>query len=214
VYSRDVAGQVRNFEASGSLYHSALVMQDSASDSYWAVISSEAIGGPDQGTTLEQLPISEKMTWGEWKTRHPDTVILSVGGVEDVDSNPYENYFNSDDTFKEMETSDTRLPNKAAVFTFHLADRPYAVPHTAIEDGWTGNAAGVPLYLYRPAGSSIYRSTVALRVDPNGTPPRIDPDTGIVDPGSATPLEGLDTFWHIWSTYNPETEVLGAGDQL
>jgi hypothetical protein len=111
-----------------------------------------------------------------------------------------------------METSDTRLPNKAAVFTFHLDDRPYAIPHTAIEGGWTGNVAAVPLYLYRPAGSSIYRSTVALRVDRNGAPPRLDPDTGTVDPGAAAPLEGLDTFWHIWSTYHPETEVLGAGD--
>ena len=36
MYSRDVAGQVRNFAASGSLYHSALVMKDSASGSYWA----------------------------------------------------------------------------------------------------------------------------------------------------------------------------------
>ncbi len=210
MYSRDVAGQVRNFEASGSLYHSALVMQDSASDSYWAVISSEAIGGPDQGTTLEQLPISAKTTWGEWKALHPGTVILSVDGVEDVDSNPYESYFNSDDTFKGMEATDTRLPKKAPVFAFHIDDRPYVVPHTAIENGWTGEVAGVPIYLHRPEGSSLYRSTVALRVDPNGAPPRIDPDTGIVDPGSATPLAGLDTFWHIWSTYNPETEVLGA----
>ncbi len=228
MYSRDVAGQVRNFEASGSLYHSALVMQDSVTDSYWAVISSEAIAGADQGTALTQLPISEKITWGEWKKLHPETVILSVDGAEDVESNPYENYFESDNTFRNMKTTDTRLPNKEPIFAFTIDDQAYAVPHTEIEGGYVGDAGGITVFLYRSKGASLYRSTLALRLDWSGASTRIDPDgrlwvtpavrldpesgSLVGDSGAANRLEGLDTFWHIWSTYHTTSEILSRGD--
>ena len=227
MYSRDVSGRVRNFEASGSLYHSALVMRDNVTDSFWAVISSEAIGGADQGTPLEALQVSEKITWGEWKSRHPSTVILSVDGVEDVVSSPYENYYNSDETHQDMKTADTRLPNKEPVFAFQIDDRQFAIPHAAIEGGWVGQAGGTVVFLFRPEGASIYRSTAARRLDWTAAQLRIEDDgrlwvapaLGPLDPGTgkptgeagrSAPLEGLDTFWHIWSTYHTSTELLEA----
>ena len=196
MYSRDVKGKVRRFEPSGSLYHSALVMKDSATNSYWAVISSQAIGGPDSGTALAHLPISEKTTWGAWRAKHPGTLVLSVDGAEDVRSNPYEHYFGSDDTFRGAKSKDPRLPDKEPIFAFRLGARSFAVPHRSIEGGWRGEAAGTAIILHRPKGASIYQSTSAHRAGGEG--------------GAGTPLEGVDTFWYVWSNYYPRTEILGG----
>ena len=225
MYSRDVAGRVRRFEPSGSLYHSALVMQDDATDSYWAVVSSEAIGGTDRGTRLEHLPISEKTTWGDWQAKHPDTVVLSVDGVEDISSNPYENYFASDDTFRNSTSADQRLSDKEPVFAFHLAERPFAVPHKDLSGGWQGDSGHGTVFLYRPQNASIYRSTAAYRLEGQGASSRLEkrdgvwfsPELGRFDPesgvfenaaGSLPALDGIDTFWYVWSNYYPRTLIL------
>lgn len=195
MYSRTVKGTVRRFEPSGSLYHSALVMHDSPTGSYWSVVSSQAIGGPDRGTILEHLPIADKTTWGEWKTKHPGTLVLSVDGAEEIDSNPYENYFASDDTFRGAKSKDPRLPDKEPIFAFRLGDQAFAIPHRVIEGEWNGEMGGVTVRLRRPANASIYRSTTAERVELDGTP--------------SAPLEGIDTFWYVWSAYYPQATILG-----
>ena len=87
----------------------SLIMRDRETDSWWSIMTSDSIGGPLDGADLEELPYSEKATWGEWKAKHPDTVILSVNGVEHELNNPYDNYLESEGTFRDLEISDKRL---------------------------------------------------------------------------------------------------------
>jgi hypothetical protein len=52
-----------------------LVMYDEPTGSRWSQVLAEAICGPKTGESLEILP-STVATWGEWRTEHPDTVVL------------------------------------------------------------------------------------------------------------------------------------------
>ncbi len=231
MYDREIDGTLLDFEASGALYHNALVMQDDQTASFWAVISSQAIGGPKQGTKLVELPISQKTTWKQWLKSYPETLLLSVDGRVHEASNPYDNYFSSEKTFRPVEKPDQRLSPKASVFAFLVEGRPFAIPHKSLASGWQGVAGDLPVFLYRGENDAVYRSTLAYQlvnqhqqavtlerkrkhwiVDGLG---KFYPDRGVFgkEGVSLPPLQGLDTFWYIWSQYYPQTVLLAAGSE-
>lgn len=61
--------------------------------SLWSQLLSGAVTGPLAGTRLKVLP-AENATWGEWKTLHPDTLVLSfeAGPHRDYREDPYAYY--------------------------------------------------------------------------------------------------------------------------
>jgi hypothetical protein len=205
-----------NFEASGALMDASLVMRDRETDSWWSIMTSDAIGGELDGTDLVELPQAEKTTWKDWRKRHPDTLLLSVDGAEHIDNNPYDNYFASDSTFRDLAIDDDRLAPKDSVYSFWWASAPYAVPHTAFAggkilevEGWTDNR----LLLYRGKKASIFESSQAWVV-----PVSVVTDAGkekdlleMVRAGRAAGAEqltGFDTFWYNWVSVNEDTHLV------
>ena len=120
MYGRQYDGKDLRFEASGGLMHAALVMRDKETDSYWSIMTGDAIAGDLRGTRLEEWSLGEKAQWKDWVARHPNTLVLSVNGEEHVENNPYDNYFSSDSGFRDIAARDDRLETKAPVFTFQL----------------------------------------------------------------------------------------------
>lgn len=214
VYGRNVAGRTLDFEASGALLAASLVMRDRETDSWWSIMSSEAIGGPLEGTELVELPVGEKTPWSAWRREHPETLVLSVEGQEHVATDPYESYLASGETFREAELSDDRLPAKEPVFTFHLGDEAWAVPHAAFPGG---DLFELPerdrkLLLFREEGASVYASTDAWLVEPSVVADRKLP-VELVDAARAGEagferLGGFDTFWYTWVGVNRDTRLL------
>lgn len=212
VYGRNVKGRTLSFEPSGALKDSALVMRDDETDSWWWIMEDAAIGGQMEGTELPKIPAGEKTTWGDWVSRHPDTRVLSVDGVEHVSNNPYDNYFGSENTFRGAEVEDDRLEPKAPIYTFRHDGTPYAVPHELAEGGERFEVAGTDLFFYRPEGAAVFASTEAWRL-PADTAEGTSADkllerlkAGQVE--GAQRLEGFDTFWYTWVGGNPETKIL------
>ena len=72
VYGRSYGDRKLNFEASGALKQASLIMRDRETDSWWSIMTSDAIGGELVGTDLVELPRGEKVTWKDWRRRHPD----------------------------------------------------------------------------------------------------------------------------------------------
>ena len=64
VYGRKVGERELNFEASGALMSASLVMRDRETDSWWSIMTSDAIGGQLDGADLEELPYGEKIDLG------------------------------------------------------------------------------------------------------------------------------------------------------
>lgn len=238
MYDRTFGDSVLNFEPSGGLLDAALVMRDRETNSWWAIMRGQAIGGVMNGRSLRELSIGEKTTWGDWRRRHPETLVLSVQGRTHVTVNHYENYFKSDGTFRGLKVSDERLPAKEPIFAFRHEGRAFAIAHRALLGGRhlalpgpTDSSSGRDLvFLFRDAGASPLASTRAYIV----------PEKLIVKVGSALflrdrgpgrtelrrslggpdafqdlaahvgvkPLGGFDTFWYTWVAVNAETVLL------
>ena len=189
-------------------------MRDRETDSWWSIMTSDAIGGDLDGTDLVELPAGEKATWQDWRRRYPETLVLSVEGEEHVDNNPYDNYFGSEDTFRDLEIDDDRLQPKAPVFSFWFGGEPWAVPHEAYEGGKVFNVDGLDgksLLLYRTRKGPIYESSRAYLVDRklagSENPKRLLAMAAAGDPGIEA-LPGFDTFWYTWVATNAQTHLI------
>ena len=77
MYERPVLAdeEPTTFGVSGKLWRSALVMYDRQTRSLWSQVNGTAMVGGSEGTKLAELP-STLTTWGEWRHRHPDTLVL------------------------------------------------------------------------------------------------------------------------------------------
>lgn len=215
MYDRSIGERELSFEPSGGLERASLVMRDRETDSWWSLMRSKAIAGPLQGTEIHELPVGEKTTWGDWRSRHPQSQVLSINGVEHDDSNPYDAYFTSEKTFRDISVDDDRLAPKAAIYAFRVDERAFAIPHDVIEGGRVVEIAdqtGVRYFFHRPAGAVVYRSTAAFAL-PASAAEGIEPASLLARiagggiPG-AERLDGFDTFWYTWVTVNPGTILL------
>ena len=189
-------------------------MRDRETDSWWSIMTSDAIGGDLQGADLEELPVGEKATWRAWRQRHPETLVLSVEGEEHVDNNPYDNYFASAGTFRDLEVEDRRLEPKAPIYSFWFGGEPWAVAHDAYRGGQVFEVEGIGgkhLLLYRSKKGPIYESSRAFLVSaelavehsPKDLLAKADSgDTGI------EVLPGFDTFWYTWVATNTKTRLI------
>ena len=140
--------------------------------------------------------------------------MLSVGGEEHVESNPYDRYFSSDSTFRDAEVGDDRLPAKEPIFAFQLGDVAWAVPHRAFAGGALFDLPGrdSELLLFRKRGVSIYASTEAWLVAPAaaGERRRVRRLLEAARAGETgfEPLDGFDTFWYTWVGVHRDSKIL------
>jgi hypothetical protein len=81
VFDRVVGGRVVEFEVSGLLYNSNLLMfikgemREPGEESLWSQVEARAVTGSLAGGRLSVLPCA-LVTWGQWKERYPDTLAL------------------------------------------------------------------------------------------------------------------------------------------
>ena len=161
MYSRDYEDVTVEFEASGRLINSSLVMQDRQTDTYWSMVKGKAIAGELEGNDLVELPVSEKMQWRDWKAKHPDTLVLSVRGREDTRSS-YRSYFADPKGFRGQKAQDKRMLTKEPIFAFHHGAVAYAVRQKDIEGGAVYELEdGIYALLLRPRDASTFASTTA-----------------------------------------------------
>ncbi|MCH8266584.1 MAG: DUF3179 domain-containing protein [Acidobacteria bacterium] len=80
------------FGVSGLLYRRNVLMYDRQTESLWSQMAAKAVTGPMAGASLEILP-AEHTSWEDWKTRHPDTQVLSfhTGYSRNYSRDPYRN---------------------------------------------------------------------------------------------------------------------------
>ena len=221
MYDRNYDTQTINVEASGGLANSSLVMQDRETDTYWSIMEGEAIAGELKGNELVELPVSKKIQWKDWVELHPDTLVLSVDGQEDIRVNPYNDYFRDSRGFRGATAKDKRLETKEPIFAFDHQGNKYAVPFEEIEEGRAFELdSGTHIFLYRRNKSELFESTSAYLSNNGGfektdgvwvaknTEARFDTDKAEFVGDFVMVLTGFDTFWYNWSLNNPETEVL------
>lgn len=128
LYKSEAGGTVHRFGTSGFLYRSNKLMYDQATQTLWNTIWGEPVIGPlaDEDLTLERLYVVTT-TWGEWRERHPETLVLSLdtGFTRDYSEGAaYREYFATDELMFTVPEVDKRLANKAEVLGLLFAEHP------------------------------------------------------------------------------------------
>ena len=111
---------------SGFLYRSNKLMYDKETQSLWNTMWGEPVIGP-----LAEAPFQLNRgyvvttTWGEWRKRHPESLVLSLdtGHQRDYSEGAaYRSYFATDELMFNVPMLDRRLKNKEEVLTLILPD--------------------------------------------------------------------------------------------
>ena len=182
MYARpQLNGTPTTLGVSGMLWRDALIMYDRATDSLWIQVNGTAVAGPQRGKRLQELP-SELTTWGDWKRRHPDTLVLLKPALA---GSPYEDYFADRERIgvRGSTNPDARLPGKELVI---------GLEHN-------GRFAAVPL--------SLVENRKKMEVQALGTALIITP-SGAYERASNTPISSKVIYWAIWAKFHPKSEII------
>lgn len=96
MYARTVGDRTLTLGVSGMLWRDNLVMYDRQTESWWAQATGAAIHGTLKGASLEMVA-SEMMTWKQWRSLHPGTLVLvPPGGNTRGSRDQYASYHTSD----------------------------------------------------------------------------------------------------------------------
>jgi len=171
-------------------------------------------------------------TWGEWRARRPETMVLSLetGHVRDYSEGAaYRDYFSTDRLMFQVQAKDDRLDNKDEVVVILFdnpaggARHPVALSVDFLEDRpvFQAEAAGQPFVVVTtPDGANrVYRADAvqfdrrlddARLVDEDGRMWRVTED-GLVAAADASArlarLPANRAFWFGWYAQFPQTEL-------
>ncbi len=127
------------FGSSGFLYRSNKLMYDQATHSLWNQFTGRPVVGTLQGSGVE-LPVLPLVTtsWGEWRSTHPDTLVLDPDTGYERDYRPgapYGSYFASRDLMFPARVESKALDAKAEVFALRISGSEKAWPLKAFRGG-------------------------------------------------------------------------------
>ena len=137
-YLSTVAGRKFTFGTSGLLYESSKLMFDHETKSLWPTLQGAPMVGPlsGSGLTLEFAPVVTS-TWGEWRNRYPETLVLSpeTGHQRDYSEGAaYRDYFSTQELMFDVSRQDRRLKNKDEILAVRLAGKtPLAIATRLLE---------------------------------------------------------------------------------
>ncbi len=218
----------------GSLIFNSLVMYDRETGSRWSQFLGRAVDGSKRDAELAFVP-SVIVSWGVWKTEHPDTLFLDTGSTR-LTFDSYEDYYLDPDAVGAYGESnrDRRFTSKETVLGVAVGDqaRAYAIADLfrgkVINDALEG-ASIVVAYDEWSDLATVFDRAVAGKIltFSQGTSPleMVDEETGSVwsklDGRAAVgPLEGerltmvpsFHLFWFAWSDFYPNTTVYRPSD--
>ena len=134
VFERIINGQEVEFGTSGKLYNSNLLMYDRFTESYWSQALGMAVKGELSGYKLNLIPF-DVITWGDWKTLHTDTLVLTTetGHIRSYATDPYGNYYTEPRILFPVEHSDDRMHPKEIILGFNQGNIYKAYKQSDIE---------------------------------------------------------------------------------
>ncbi|MEO1525745.1 MAG: DUF3179 domain-containing protein [Planctomycetota bacterium] len=218
-----------DFGTSGFLYRSNKLMYDKATNSLWSSIRGKPVVGPFAGTgmELETLPVVTT-TWGEWKKRHPRTLVLDIETGYDRDYGEgvaYRDYFASKDLMFSVPKRDDRLENKDEVFIVRVDGKQLEVAfpvdflakNTVFHDQEAGtrfviltDSSGASRAYETPDVTFVETTPEGTVVDDRGKVWSLGEDA-LVSLDSKEELKRLAAhrvFWFAWFSQHPETRLV------
>jgi len=216
LFETDLPGWSRPlvFGSSGFLYRSNKLMFDRETHSLWNQFTGKPVSGAlvNSGIELKQRPVTIT-EWSAWKTRNPDTKVLSLNTGHRRDYGPgvvYRDYFASSELMFPALLKGAELRQKDYVFGVRLAGGAKAWPIDAFEGGrvindsvgfhnlvLVGNAASRTVRAFDRGDLSFDQG---LKVA--GQEWRLTEDALIGPDGQRAPrVPGHVAYWFAWAGY-------------
>jgi thiol-disulfide isomerase/thioredoxin len=231
-FKRELEGRLLSMEAPG-VYNGTIILRDRETRTLWAPFSGKALEGPLAGKTLDRVPLS-LMRWSEWKARHPQTDVLwgppqARGGH----GSWYEpgKWGIVAEMGGTLEGWDPRLPENTLVYGVEVqgASKSYPLAEVKTRKVVNDQLGDVPVVVAAVGDLEVAGFDRRLRgrlltfsPSPDRAGLMVDRETesvwsleGVASSGPLrgerlSALEGYVVEWHVWSAYNPGSEVLGA----
>ena len=226
VYQADINGQHYELGTSGFLYRSNKLMYDHATKSLWSTLSGEPVVGPlvGKGIQLKQEHVVTT-TWGEWKRRHPEGKVLSLGTgyFRNYDEGEaYRDYFATQALMFEVPQMDRRLKPKDEVLslcneTQQLAIAADFLMENRLYSGTLGQQRFVVLTdssganrVYESGDQRFQLLDGDMLMDLEGTRWRVTPESIIAADGkqSLSRMPAHRAFWFGWYAQYPQTRLV------
>jgi len=230
VFERVIDGQEVEFGTSGKLYNSNLLMYDRFTESYWSQALGMAVTGELTGYQLNLIPF-DVITWGDWKTLHPDTLVLTTdtGYIRSYATDPYGSYYTEPRIIFPVEHLDDRMHPKEIILGFNQDDIYKAYKQNDIESNvivndFIGDVPVVLVSLFSENSRAFERTIDGTILD------FVYVDDAIFDTqtNSKWNYSGLSIsgeyegkqllrmpiepgFWFEWVAFHPETLIYGDG---
>ncbi|MEX2100884.1 MAG: DUF3179 domain-containing protein [Acidimicrobiia bacterium] len=192
VFSGQLAdGRATTFGTSGMLYNSNLVMYDRATNSMWPQLLGVAVRGERKGDRLAEIGGALTTTFGRWKAKFPDGVVLSreTGHARAYGTSPYGDYDTASGVMFPVTETDDRFHPKKVVVGVRMNGAALAIPKAEFaQRGEAKVEVGG-----RELIAQYDRELEAVRV---------------LDRRTLEPVSAYDVMWFAWYAFNPNTEVL------
>lgn len=212
--ARRTMSQSRTMALAGYGYRGVGLTYEVASGRLYDMLAGVFLSGAHPATGFgsgdsDWLPL-EHMTWRQWRTLHPNTLVLSrvTGYGFDYTFDPYsaaalgpagssENYWASDtllapDSLRDREQV---LPDKSVVLGFIGATGPWAVPLDSLSDG-------KPITLETGSGGEV-----TVHSQP-------DADSYYAEDENEQRPAQVRMFWYAWKTHFPNTKVYRKSEAI
>lgn len=191
----NVGNKNRTFGVSGLLYNSDVLLYDRGSGSLWSQLMGQAVTGELSGAKLEIIPTSNT-TWKEWKTRNPNTLVLSddTGFQRDYTQTPYTGYDDSEGLYFPVSNTSNKYHPKELVIGIEINGIFKAYPH---EELMKSNEV---------VNDSIGHTTVRIQFNKKDK-------SGIITDVSGDELPHYTSFWFSWYAFHPNTLVYIATEE-
>lgn len=188
-FDAEINGGALDFGVSGLLYNSDVLLYDRQTESLWSQLLSKAVAGTQSGQHLALLPTANT-TWAAWKSRYPNTKVLSIetGYNRDYQSTPYVGYENNPATLFPVKHTSRKLPNKAKVVGVELNGKAKAYPLSKLRK------LELP-YIDEFAGQKI-----SIHFDKKAK-------AAIFFDAKGEELPTITLFWFAWYAFHPDTIV-------
>jgi hypothetical protein len=191
-FSSGIDGTRIIFGVSGLLYNSDVLMYDVQTESLWSQLMRQAISGPMKGQHLNALPISHT-TWNEWKSRYPDTEVLTTktGFRRNYRVDPYPNYSRSGKLYAPVNHSSDLYKRKMIVLGLEIDGQFKVYPFDELEkaeERFADEYQGV---------------SFEVLFDEKNKTARILGTDNVEIPTTLA-------FWFAWYAFHPESEVFTA----
>lgn len=210
-------------------------MYDRKTRSLWSQVSGKAVAGMRAGEQLQEIP-SEQTTWKQWKSRHPDTLVLVK---PPLDGSPYARYEAAPEQIGVLgsKNPDKRLSGKELVFGLLVQNKAAAVPLSTLGRTPVLNTeiSGSPIVVFSPSGERAvlaYERAVGtkvlafermtggrdLAVRDASTGDLWSWENGACLKGTCAgqklkSIAGTTVYWGVWAQFHPDSAILGASQK-